>query len=389
MNSLSILYVGRNCGTSRHRASALRRLGHEVFIINPATLLPRVPLAASLTWQTGGFFFESYIRRQLLASLPNTRFDLVFVDCGELVGPALVSELKNRFGAIVNYNIDDPYGGRDGLRWRLYLSAARLYDLIVVVRECNIPEAFAAGARRVLRVHMSADEIAHAPRPLNDGDLRKWSSEVSFIGTWMPERGPFMVRLIALGVPLSIYGNRWHKAREWHLLRPFWRGPGLSDDRYAKAIQCAKVNLGLLSKGNRDLSTTRSFEIPSLGGVLCAERTTEHARLYAEDEEAVFWSSPEECAAKCMQLMGDEEKRKNIAVSGRHRYLRNEITNEHVLSRILGDLSGQATAEALTLRNIQRRTAPGPAVAVPASLPACSAHSNFLLHGLPLPHRSC
>src|SRR5258706_407825 len=338
MNPLSILYVGRNSGTSRHRASALRRLGHEVFIIDPATLLPKARFAASWTWQTGGLLFEGYVRRQLATNLPAAQFDLVFVDSGELVGPALVSELKNRFGTIVNYNIDDPYGGRDGVRWRLYLAAAALYDLIVVVRDCNVREAFAAGARGVLRVHMSADEIAHAPRPLNEEDLRKWSADVSFIGTWMPERGPFMARLVTLGVPLSIYGNRWHKAREWPILRPFWRGPGLSDDSYAKAIQCAKVSLGLLSKGNRDLSTTRSFEIPSLGGVLCAERTTEHTRLYAENEEAVFWSTPEECAAKCMQLIGDEERRKGIASRGRKRWLRNGTANEQVLSQIVGTL---------------------------------------------------
>ena len=362
MNPLSILYVGRNSGTSRHRACALRRIGHEVFIIDPATLLPKTRFAASWTWQTGGLLFESYIRRQLLANLPNTQFDLVFVDCGELVGPALVNELKHRFGTVVNYNIDDPFGGRDGLRWRLYLAAVPQYDLSVVVRDCNVPEAFAAGAQDVLRVHMSADEIVHAPRPLNEEDLRKWSADVSFVGTWMPERGPFLARLIALGVPLSIYGNRWRKAWEWPLLRPFWRGLALCDEDYARAIQCTKVSLGLLSKGNRDLSTTRSFEIPSLGGVLCAERTTEHARFYAEDEEAVFWSSPEECAAKCMQLIADEERRKNIASSGRKRYLRNETANEQVLSQIIGTLSAKHDGSGRNA-NIRRHNAPPPAVA--------------------------
>jgi hypothetical protein len=362
MSLLSILYLGRNSGTSRHRACALRRLGHEVFIIDPATLLPKTRFAASWTWQTGGLLFEGYIRRQLLANLPSTQFDLVFVDCGELVGPALVSELKNRFGTVVNYNIDDPYGGRDGLRWRLYLAAVPQYDLIVVVRDCNVPEAVAAGAQDVLRVHMSADEIAHVPRPLNEEDLRKWSADASFVGTWMPERGPFLARLIALGVPLSIYGDRWRKAREWPLLRPFWRGPALCDEDYAKAIQCTKVSLGLLSKGNRDLSTTRSFEIPSLGGVLCAERTTEHARFYAEDEEAVFWSSPEECAAKCMQLIADEERRKGIASGGRKRYIRNEGANEQVLSQIIGTLSVKHDGTGRNA-NIRQRNAPPPAVA--------------------------
>jgi spore maturation protein CgeB len=340
MSPLSILYVGRNSGTSRHRAWALRRLGHEVFIIDPATLLPSTPFAASWAWKTGGRFLEGSIRRQLLANLPNTQFDLVYVDSGELVGSTLVSELKKRFGTIVNYNVDDPYGWRDGQRWRLYLASVPLYDLIVVVRDCNVPEALAADARRVLRVHRSADEIAHAPRSLNVEDFQKWSSDVSFIGTWMPERGPFLARLAALGVPLSIYGNRWDKSREWPVLRSFWRGPDLCDVNYAKAIQCTKVSLGLLSIGNRDLSTQRSFEIPSLGGVLCAERTSEHAQLYAEDEEAVFWATPEECAAKCSYLLGNEERRISIASNGRTRCLRNGTTNEKVLSRIVDTVIG-------------------------------------------------
>src|SRR3984893_15402741 len=99
----------------------------------------------------------------------------------------------------------------------------------------------------------------------------------------MPERGPFLARLIELGIPLTIRGNRWNKAKEWPLLENFWQGPGVyNDEDYAKAIQCAKVSLGLLSKGNRDQHTTRSMEIPSLQGLLCAERTREHESLYRE-----------------------------------------------------------------------------------------------------------
>jgi hypothetical protein len=120
---------------------------------------------------------------------------------------------------------------------------------------------------------MSADEVAHAPRHLTPEEQRQWHSSVLFAGTWMPERGPFLARLVQLGVPLSIFGDRWHKAREWEQLHHYWRGPGIyNEEDYARAVQCADVCLGLLSKGNRDLSTTRSFEIPHLGGVLCAER---------------------------------------------------------------------------------------------------------------------
>jgi hypothetical protein len=148
-----------------------------------------------------------------------------------------------------------------------------------------------------------------------------------------------MRRLVELGVPLSIYGDRWQKAPEWPVLRSVWRGGGLYGDNYARAIQGAKVSLGLLSKGNRDLTTTRSFEIPYLGGVLCAERTTEHTELYRENEEAVFWSAPEECAAKCLQLLQDEPRRKRLSQNGRLRCLKNKTTNESVLARILYEAS--------------------------------------------------
>ncbi len=336
MKSLSVLYIGADTGTSRHRAIALQRLGHNVFIVDPFAFLPQSRIAGLWVWKTGGLFLDDFIRRRVLTRIRDRRFDLAFINGGELVGPSLVRDLKHRVGAIVNYNNDDPFGPRDGPRWNPYLRSVSFYDVVVVVRDCNVAEALAQGARQVLRVFMSADEVVHAPRQISDPDRQKWASEVLFVGTWMPERGPFLARLIQLGVPLSIYGNRWSRAREWKVLRSVWRGPGLdAEDDYAKAIQCAKVSLGLLSKENRDLSTQRSFEIPHLGGVLCAERTSEHTELYREDEEAVFWSSPEECAEKCTRLLNNEEQRKRLSANGRRRCLQNGTTNGDVMARIL------------------------------------------------------
>ena len=228
MHRLSILYIGRDAGTSRHRALALQRMGHNLFIADPFAFLPVNRLAGLWAWKK---------RRPLLGRLhseagagkrPRQAVSMSpWSTGGELVGPSLIADLKNGFGPLVNYNNDDPFGGRDGRRSRLYLRALPSYDLVVVVRDCNVPEALVQGARNVLRVFMSADELAHAARQISQRDREKWASEVLFVGTWMPERGPFMARLIELGVPLSIYGNRWSRAWEWQVLRPFWRGPSL------------------------------------------------------------------------------------------------------------------------------------------------------------------
>ena len=332
----TILYLGYDGGTSLHRIHALERLGHKIHLINPYRFIPQNEFIWKWASKSGGMFLEALVRRRVLESLPESRFDAVLVDAGEYVGPALVRDLKAVGGAVINYNTDDPFGTRDGHRWRLYLKSVPFYDLVVVVRKPNIAEARARGARKVLPIYMSVDEVAHSRRVLSLADHQRWDSDVTFIGTWMPERGPFIAKLIQLGVPLSLYGNRWERAAEWGTIRKVWRGPGVhNEDDYAKAIQCAKICLGLVSVGNRDLSTQRSFEVPHLGGLLCAQRTEEHCELYKEDEEAVFWDTPEECAQKCRLLLNDPDLRKKIAERGRLRCLQNGTTNERAMETLL------------------------------------------------------
>ena len=86
--------------------------------------------------------------------------------------------------------------------------------------------------------------------------------------------------------------------------------------------------LGLLSKGNRDHVTTRSFEVPALGTLLCAERTDEHLELYKDREEAVFWRDAKECAEQCKALLANDSLREAIAKAGHERCLRNAHFNE-------------------------------------------------------------
>jgi hypothetical protein len=338
---LRILYLGADTGTSSHRAQAIRRLGHDVDILDPWDFLPKNRLTQrvldKLVFDGGADALEVYIRPLLSRAIKGRSFDTVWVDQGKLLGPSTVRRLKESAPFVINYNADDPFpsGDPNKRRFSIYRKTVPAYDLVVVVRTENVTEAYAAGARKVLHVRMSADEVAHAPLPLTPEDEARWGSDVSFIGTWMPERGPLLARLLKLGVPLTIYGSRWQKAREWSVLRSAWRGPDITGFDYVKAIQCSKVCLGLLSKGNRDLHTQRSAEIPHIGTIFCAERTFEHEAMYEDGKEAVFWSTPEECAEKIFWLLKNTEKRLRIAKAGRERCIGNGLLNEVVMKTIL------------------------------------------------------
>ena len=78
---------------------------------------------------------------------------------------------------------------------------------------------------------------------------KRWHAEALFLGTWFPERGPFLVELVKLGVPLSIRGANWSKAPEWPTSAGVLEGRATAGDEYALAIQCASVNLGLAVEG--------------------------------------------------------------------------------------------------------------------------------------------
>ena len=333
-DKLNILFLGADGGNALKRAKALGRLGHAVMRIDPYNLFPFKNFVGRLIYYGGASLIEIYLKKKIRQIITKSRFDVIFVDNGELVGCNVLNILKQLSPIIINYNNDDPFGSRDKKKWRLYLEAVPHYDLLAVVRSVNVSEAYARGAKKVLRVFMAVDEL-DGPREITSQDRRRFPHEVLFIGTWMPERGSFLRELMQADVPLAMYGNSWQKAPEWPQLHAVWQGPAIYGDDYLKAIQLAKISLGLLSKGNRDLHTTRTFEIPYCGGLLCAERTDEHLQLYQEDVEAVYWIDVKECIEKCRYLLNNDKMRQEIAENGRRRCLRNGIFNEPTLAKMM------------------------------------------------------
>lgn len=342
-----ILYFGDShlSSTSAHRAHALERLGHIVNIQDPYKALVGTlgfPRLEPIHYRMGYRLLQKTMMRWVEKVLSAAgQLDAVWINSGELFGPSCLALLKRLSCPIILYNNDDPTGGRDGRRFDTLLKAIQCYDICAVMREINVAEYTALGAKRILKVHMSYDEIAQKPFDQVSDIPTEFRSEVAFIGTWMrnEKRDEFLLSLLKQGVPVSIWGNRWQKSRHWQALKSIYRGGSLSGRSYVAAIQGSKICLGLLSKGNRDLHTQRSLEVPFAGGLLCAEHTSEHAEMYEEGVEAVFWSDAAQCAKVCHELLADGVYRERIRLAGIKRVREMHAGNEDVCREILAAVS--------------------------------------------------
>jgi spore maturation protein CgeB len=342
---MKILYIGDsniNC-TSYHRYTALKRIGHDVDIFDPSKVIKQLqhPIYSKFHYITGFSFISKSIDKWLLGIVSqNLSIELVWINGGEFFNTNSLNILRRLQCPIILYNNDDPTGKRDGNRFKTLIKTIPAYDLCVVVRDTSKNEFKNLKAKNVLQMFMSSDEIAHKPLDSNSKIKPEFQSDVAFIGTWMrhEKRDEFILELINKGLNVAIWGNRWQKSTFWNELKGFYRGGGISGEHYVAAIQGSKICLGLLSKGNRDLHTQRSLEIPYAGGLLCAERTTEHLALYEEGEEAVFWSDVDECALICKKLLADDALRERIRLNGMKRVRLNKVGNEDICREVLAEV---------------------------------------------------
>jgi len=339
----SILYLGSSePSTSLHRANALRRLGCQVTLLDPEALIgSRQRWQAFLDYRTGYQMLQHRMLRVIKSSIIEVKTipDLIWIDSGELIGPSVLRWLTTYYSCpTVLYNVDDPTGSRDAKRFKSLKASLPLYSLCVFIRGETALEALALGAKRVLTVHRSYDEIDHSP-PLA-ALPPSGKSRVSFIGTLIPgeDRDNFVLELINAGLPLTIIGNRWQRSRHWPKLQSFHQGQARSGSAYAEALGSATLTLGLLSHENRDLITTRSLETPACGGLLCAERTSEHQLLYEQNHEAVMWSSTKECIDQCFSLLAETQRNSRIRDAGLHKVRSLGVGNEDICRQILAFL---------------------------------------------------
>jgi hypothetical protein len=274
-----------------------------------------------------------------------SRFDLVWVDRGLAIRPETLRELRGAQpqALFLSFSLDDMSNPQH--QSRRWLGCVSGYDLHVTNKSYNVSELEEMGAPHVLFVDNAYDPQVHRPLEISEADRARYGGAIGFVGHYERERGEMILGLCREGLEVRVHGPAWKPLRgvEPRLVLGETYLDGLE---YTKAINATAINLGFLRKGNRDLQTTRSIEIPACGGFLLAERTDEHRRLFQEGEEAEFFASFPELLEKCRHYLAHPDERQRLAAAGRRRCQESDYSHAAQLARVLVELEGLPRREA-------------------------------------------
>ena len=335
---MKILFIGTIFGNAHLQFNTLRRLYKKVDKIEPFKKFSKSRIFTQLFCHISPKIFEYAINTYVLSQIKHD-YDLIYVKSGEFIGEKLINILKKKTKKIAFFCNDNPFLKRDNQRWKLFLKAAKYYDLIVFQDQSRIKLSKKNNLNNTLLVLPPYDEVVHKKKFIDKTKKNYYENDVIFVGTWSHKKGVFLKKLIDLGIKTKIYGSRWHKDKNYQLLKNKIKLGHFKNQVYSKLIQRTKIALCLFADENLDTITARSIEIPAIGTLMLSARTPAMKKVLIENKEAIYFNNAKECAEKCKYYLNNHKKRKKIAQMGNRKVTKIlKSSNTFLIKKIISKL---------------------------------------------------
>ena len=262
------------------------------------------------------------INREIIESIRIFKPNIVWVFKGMEVLPQTIVWMKKQGIKVVNYNPDNPFlfTGKGSGNINVKTSIG-LYDLHFTYN---------------LEIKKQIEQKYHLPcywlpfgfeiseELYNKSKLENEIIKASFVGNPDKERAAFFKALANKNIEIDIYGNDWRKYLHNKNITIF--NPVYGDDLWIK-LRTYRVQLNPLRPHNRDSHGMRSFEVPGIGGIMLAARTTDHIQFFEEGKEAFFYDSVTTAASTIQQILQFPfDQADSIRISARNRSLNSQYS---------------------------------------------------------------
>lgn len=364
MKGLFIGQMGRG-QTCEMRCAALRRLGFAMISIDSAGIwtglsytLRQIDQRIRHSGTVRGF------NERVLAALRRERPTFVWAEKQEYLTAQVLNEIRATGALTIHYNPDPYYT----LAWKQTAhtdAALAAFDVLVVTKKYELPEYAARNTGKLIYSPLGYDPVGHRRAEIVPSPF---ATELAFVGGWEPRRERLVVAAHSSRRSIKVWGYGWRIAQQSTMnplralrlgrltteQRPYFgrarpelvgivqHGEGghgeIYEERYAAAVAGASISLGFLREACPDQHTTRSFEIPAMGGFMLAHRSEEHQQFFTEGTEAEYFESDEEFLDKVQFYLSHRAARQRIAAAGFRRCMTSGYSYDDRLRKIVEEL---------------------------------------------------
>jgi spore maturation protein CgeB len=293
-------------------------------IYNQQLALLKTKVTKRVFFKTFSVFLQKEFYRVALEKKP----DLILVLKGWFFNPYLLMAIKNALPDTVFacFNTDNPFNvkhfgsSNEWIRRSIYL-----YDVYFIWGRFLMEQLKQAGAQRVEYLPFGFDADTHHPVALEGPEYDKYKNELVFIGNWDEEREYWLKELVEFD--LAVWGESYWKSRcKESRLRKKWRKRPLYGEEMCKVFSASGISLNILRQQNKGCHNMRTFEAPACGTFVLAERSPESCEFFAEDKEAVYFSTLQELREKAAYYITHDAERRQIARAGYERCISSGYT---------------------------------------------------------------
>ena len=93
--SMKVLFIGPKSGNSYLQYLALKKINKKTFLIDDRNILSYKKITEKIFWHISPSIFENLIFKRIISKI-NSKYHLIIIKPGHLVGKKLIQELKKK-----------------------------------------------------------------------------------------------------------------------------------------------------------------------------------------------------------------------------------------------------------------------------------------------------
>ncbi len=260
--------------------------------------------------------FLRELNARFVETVEQVKPDLVLLQrCGLLLPDSIrkVAEVSPGSRVFLFHN-DDPFVRvKRRVVWRNFLHSIPYADATLVFRPVNVEEAKRFGARVVEVLPPYYVKSMHYPVANEAVDY-----DVVYVGHYETDgRADMVEALAAAGLRVGLFGTAWEGAPASCAWIHSQQIVPVRGDEYRRTLSRALMAIAFISKRNRDVWTTRCFEIPACRVAMLTPDNA-HMRSFFGEDEVIYYEdgNVEDIVAKAVAWSQQPDRCRDLAEAG-------------------------------------------------------------------------